>query len=227
LSKTYVRHSAGRMFENPLLEWGSRIHPATPFVVYLPLVVGLLTWALLRGVTTPAPAVALFAVGWVTWQLMEYGLHRGLFHWEGSGPLTRRLHAIIHGYHHTYPDDGQRLVMPLGASVPLAVVIGGGLRLLHAPAFTLPFFAGLVTGYLSYDFIHYRVHHGGLPGAWGKALRSRHMAHHFNTPDKNFGISMMWLDVVFGTLRQRPAREGGSPPPPPADGAGPQRQPTA
>jgi dihydroceramide fatty acyl 2-hydroxylase len=225
--KGYVRHSAGRMFENPLLEWGSRIHPATPFVVYGPLVVGLLAWGLSTQHTDLRHALALFPVGVLAWQLLEYFLHRSFFHWEGSGPFTRRVHSIIHGYHHTYPDDGQRLVMPLGASVPLAVVIGGGLHLLHAPAFTLPFFAGLVTGYLSYDFIHYRVHHGGLPGAWGKAVRARHMAHHFNTPDKNFGISMMWLDVVFGTLRQRPAREGGSPPPPPVDGTGPQRQPTA
>ena len=204
--KGYVRHAAGRMFDNPVLEWGSKIHPATPFVVYGPLVLGLLGWGLASGTTQPLQVALWATVGFVTWQWMEYGLHRGFFHWEGSGPLTRRLHAIIHGYHHTYPDDGQRLVMPLGASVPLALVIGGALWALHAPSATLPFFCGLVTGYLAYDFIHYRVHHGGLPGAWGKALRARHMAHHFNTPDKNFGISHMYLDVLFGTLRQRPQR---------------------
>ncbi len=206
MSKPYVRHAAARMFDNPVLEWGSKIHPATPFVVYGPLVAGLLGWGLLREVTTPGLAAACFVAGYVAWQLMEYWLHRGFFHWEGTGPLTRRVHAIIHGYHHTYPDDGARLVMPLGASVPLALVIGAGLYALHAPHATLPFFCGLVTGYLVYDFVHYRVHHGGLPGAWGKALRARHMAHHFNTPDKNFGISHAYLDVLFGTLRQRPRR---------------------
>ncbi|MBF5045317.1 fatty acid hydroxylase [Aggregicoccus sp. 17bor-14] len=195
------------MFDNPVLEWGSKIHPATPFVVYGPLVLGLLAWGFVRGPLHVASSALLFAVGYVAWQLMEYGLHRGFFHWEGNGPFTRRVHAVIHGYHHTYPDDGQRLVMPLGASVPLALVIGGGLYLLHAPHLTLPFFCGLVTGYMAYDFIHYRVHHGGLPGAWGKELRARHMAHHFNTPDKNFGISHMYLDVLFGTLRQRPQRD--------------------
>ena len=209
MSKSYVRHSAGRMFDNPVLEWGSKIHPATPFVVYGPLVVGLLAWGLTRGVTQPLPALALFLGGYVAWQAMEYALHRGFFHWEGRGPFARRVHAVIHGYHHTYPDDGARLVMPLGASLPLALLIGGALHLLHAPRFTLPFFCGLVTGYLAYDFIHYRVHHGGLPGAWGKGLRARHMAHHFHTPDKNFGISHMYLDVLFGTLRQRPQRDAG------------------
>ena len=225
MSKSYVRHAAGRMFDNPVLEWGSKIHPATPFVVYGPLVVGLLAWGLTRHVTSPGVALAFFVVGYMAWQLMEYWLHRGFFHWEGNGPLTRRLYAIIHGYHHTYPDDGTRLVMPLGASVPLAVLIGGGLYLLHAGWWTLPFFCGLVTGYMAYDLIHYRVHHGGLPGAWGKALRARHMAHHFHTPDKNFGISHMYLDVLFGTLRQRPARDGAVPPA--GDAGGHHGQPTA
>ncbi|HET9449727.1 MAG TPA: sterol desaturase family protein [Aggregicoccus sp.] len=212
MSKDYVRHASARMFDNPVLVWGSKIHPATPFVLYGPLVVGLLGWGLLAGLTRPLQVLGWAPLGYVAWQLMEYGLHRGFFHWEGRGPLTRRLHAIIHGYHHQYPDDGQRLVMPLGASLPLALLIGAGLYLLHAPHATLPFFCGLVSGYLVYDFVHYRVHHGGLPGAWGKALRARHMAHHFHTPDKNFGISHAWLDVLFGTLRQRPARgEGGAP----------------
>jgi dihydroceramide fatty acyl 2-hydroxylase len=204
--KGYERHAAGRMFDNPVLEWGSKIHPATPFVVYGPLVAGLLTWGFVSGRVHPLGALGYFLLGYVAWQWMEYALHRGFFHWEGSGPLTRRLHAIIHGYHHTYPDDGARLVMPLGASAPLALLIGGALYGLHAPQATLPFFCGLVTGYLAYDFIHYRVHHGGLPGAWGKALRARHMAHHFAAPDKNFGISHAYLDVLFGTLRQRPQR---------------------
>ena len=44
---------------------------------------------------------------------MEYGIHRAFFHWEGTGPFTRKLHEIVHGYHHKYPDDDTRLVMPL------------------------------------------------------------------------------------------------------------------
>mgnify|MGYP006175778579 CR=1 FL=1 len=36
---------------------------------------------------------------------------------EGNGPFTRWLHEITHGYHHKYPDDADRLVMPLGAPI--------------------------------------------------------------------------------------------------------------
>src|SRR5215470_7809179 len=98
----YQRHTRTRMFQNDFLEFASNIHPAVPFVVYIPL-------------------------GWVAWDLAEYVIHRWWFHWEGNGPFTRKFHDIIHGYHHMYPDDQLRLVMPLGASIPLALIIGGAL----------------------------------------------------------------------------------------------------
>lgn len=205
--KSYERHSAGRMFQSPFFEAASRVHPAIPFIFYTPIVLALLTWALWSGLTRPLWAVGAFASGYVIWQLMEYGLHRVLFHWEGNGPFTRRLHEIIHGYHHTYPDDGLRLVMPLGASIPLAVVIAGLLWILGVPAFSVPFFCGIVTGYMVYDFLHYSVHHHKPRTGWGKALRAHHMAHHFACPDQNFGISNRWLDRLFGTLRRRQTAE--------------------
>ena len=37
----YNRHARTRMFENDFLEFCSNIHPAVPFVVYIPVVVGL------------------------------------------------------------------------------------------------------------------------------------------------------------------------------------------
>ena len=206
MKRQYARHASARMFDNPLLEWGSRIHPAVPGLFYGPLVVGMLAWGLRSDTTGWGWVAAMFPAGVLTWQVMEYALHRYFFHWEGSGPFTRRLHYIIHGYHHEYPDDPQRLVMPLGASVPLALVIIGLLWLVHAPQATLPYFAGIVTGYLAYDYMHWAVHYLPPRTQWGKTMRAHHMAHHFNTPDKNYGISHRWLDVVVGTLRERPAR---------------------
>lgn len=211
----YVRHASARIFENEFLEASSKIHPATPFVFYIPIITGLMAWGLWSG-TTGVEQVALFLpLGYLTWCFMEYALHRYLFHWEGNGPLTRRFHAIIHGYHHQYPDDPQRLVMPLGASIPLAILVGGSLWLVGRPAATLPYFCGVVVGYLLYDYLHWAVHYRKPSTAWGKALRAHHMAHHFAAPEKNFGISHRWVDRVLGSLqlrrqaaREQPARQG-------------------
>lgn len=207
----YNRHASGRLFENAFLERSSRVKPVTPFLFYIPIILGLQAWALWTGLTTLGWSVAMWVVGWVAWQWMEYVMHRSLFHWEGSGPLTRKFHDIIHGYHHLYPDDLDRLVMPLGASIPLALVIAGGLWLIGAPYATLPFFVGLVASYLWYDFMHHYLHAKSPTSKWAKNLRAHHMAHHFNTPDKNFGISHTYIDKLLGSTRQRPTRNEDSP----------------
>src|SRR5687768_2072319 len=120
MQMNYERNAQGRMFESPFFEFFSKVHPATPFVFYIPIISGLWGWTFYQGNTTLAWTAVFLPLGWVTWQLMEYFIHRNFFHWEGSGPFTRKLHEITHGYHHRYPDDEQRLVMPLGASIPLA-----------------------------------------------------------------------------------------------------------
>ena len=199
----YQRHSSARMFESEFLETCSKIHPITPFLVYAPIVVGSLGFGLIRGITTPLLATLSVVGGFLIWCLMEYSLHRFFFHWEGNGPWTRRLHDIIHGYHHRYPDDPLRLVMPLGASIPLGIAVAGLLWWLDRPAVALPLFAGIVMGYLVYDYTHWAVHARPPVTAWGTQLRAHHMAHHFAAPDKNFGISHRWLDAIVGTLRRR------------------------
>lgn len=203
----YQRHQTTRMFESDFLEASSKVHPAVPFVLYVPFILALQTWALLNGLTTWGMSAVFIVLGWVTWQLLEYVIHRHFFHWEGNGPFTRKLHEISHGYHHKFPDDPLRLVMPIGASIPLAILIGGGLYLVGRPDATIPYFVGIVGGYLWYDFLHWSTHARTPLTSWGRTLRSHHMAHHFNTPDKNYGISHRWVDVVVGSLRKRPARE--------------------
>ncbi|MBK7862109.1 MAG: sterol desaturase family protein [Archangiaceae bacterium] len=201
--KSYVRHQRSRMFESDFFEFFSKVHPSTPFILYIPTTLAILGYALATGVTTPLWAAVMLPVGWFAWQIMEYSLHKSLFHWEGNSPFTRRMHQILHGYHHDYPDDDQRLVMPIGASLPVIALIAGGLWLLHAPTFTLPFWAGMLFGYLWYDFTHWSTHFRKPLTEWGKRMRSHHMAHHFAVPDKNYGISHMWLDRFAGTLKVR------------------------
>jgi dihydroceramide fatty acyl 2-hydroxylase len=202
----YSRHTRTRLFQNDFLEFTSNIHPVVPFVVYVPVIIGLMAWGLTTGRTTWVAGAVCFPLGWVAWDLTEYAIHRWFFHFDGNGPFTRKVHQILHGYHHSFPDDPLRLVMPLGASIPLALIIGGALWLIGAPRVTIPGFAGFVGGYLFYDFTHWSTHARTPRTAWGKAIRSHHMAHHFAVPDKNFGISHRWIDALVGSLRRREAR---------------------
>jgi sterol desaturase/sphingolipid hydroxylase (fatty acid hydroxylase superfamily) len=199
----YQRQSSARMFESDFFEYFSKVHPSVPFIFYIPIITALMVYAFAKGLTTWTWAAAFLVLGWMTWDALEYAIHRKFFHWEGSGPFTRKLHDIVHGYHHKFPDDAKRLVMPLGASIPLAVVIAGVLRAVGQPQATIPYFCGIVAGYLFYDFTHWSTHYRAPLTAWGRAIRSHHMAHHFACPDRNFGISHRWIDVLLGTLKKR------------------------
>lgn len=194
------------MFENDFLEKFSRIHPATPFVVYVPVVLAMFyrSWARGAGVGV---TLGMAVFGLFMWTLAEYALHRYVFHWTHDSPLGRRIHFLAHGVHHDFPNDGDRLVMPLLTSVPLAVIfytlfyfVFGGQRLAE------PFFAGFAIGYLIYDGTHYALHHFKLGSRIGKALKRHHMLHHHHAG--GYGVSSPLWDVVFQTMPHvKPAKK--------------------
>ncbi len=204
--KDYIRHTRGLMFDNPLLETFSKVHPATPFVFYIPVCTAVMFYALSNALTTWVMSLVFFPLGWFTWQLMEYFIHKGVFHYEGNFPGVAQIRDT-HTYHHKYPDDDGRLVMPLGASIPLAAVIAGLLWIPHVPSATVPYWVGLVCGYMWYDFMHWSQHFRKPLTSWGKKLRSHHMAHHFADPEMNYGISHRWIDRLLGTMKVRTPAE--------------------
>lgn len=191
------------MFESSFLEFFSKVHPAAPFVLWVPIAVALPVWALWSGVTTWLAFALLAPLGFFSWQATEYFAHKKLFHWTGIGPLSRRFHDIVHGFHHRYPDDPQRLVMPLSVSISIGLLVGGVLWLVDAPLVTVPWFCGFLCGYLFYDFMHWSTHFRPPLTRWGRVMRAHHLAHHFADADKNFGISNRWVDGLLGTKLER------------------------
>ncbi len=190
------------MFENELLEKFSRIHPITPFVVYVPMIGVLLyrTW----GRQLPIPScIGLLLGGFVLWTLTEYALHRYIFHWQHDSAWGRRVHFLFHGVHHDYPNDGDRLVMPLLMSAPLAVIFYGLFYFAFGEMrYAEPFFAGFAVGYLAYDGTHYALHHFKQTTRLGKFIRRHHMLHHHADHDGGFGVSSPIWDYVFATMPQ-------------------------
>ena len=64
---------------------------------------------------------------------------------------------------------------------------------------TSAWFAGTVAGYVWYDLTHYYLHHAAPTTAAGKWLRKYHLVHHFQTPDRRYGITTPIWDFVFRT----------------------------
>ena len=156
------------MFDSDLLDRLSRVHPAVPPLIFLP-VVGVLFVLGAREVNT-GETVGLVAAGWLFWTLMEYWIHRIVFHFEPESGPGARFHWIIHGVHHDHPNDPLRLVMPPSVSVPLAAAFYGGFVLVLGSAAGNVFAAGFLLGYLVYDMTHYYLHHFKPKTRFGGAL---------------------------------------------------------
>ena len=201
-SRTDELRASPPMFENRLLDRFSRVHPATPLFIYVPVIAILLAVAAGR-MATWAVVVAVIA-GYFVWTLTEYWLHRVVFHFEPDNPIGRRMHFIIHGVHHDHPNDPKRLVMPPGASIPLALLFTGAFVLVVGSPQWMPFEAGFLAGYLFYYMTHYYLHHHRPKSALGRRLRELHMRHHFQDDTTWFGVSAPWWDRVFGTAAKRP-----------------------
>jgi sterol desaturase/sphingolipid hydroxylase (fatty acid hydroxylase superfamily) len=188
-----------QLFESDFLNFFSRVHPAIPALIFLPAIAATEWLGADRGLA--AWELALLTLGGVgIWTLTEYWLHRLVFHWEPDNAFGRRMHFIIHGIHHDHPNDKLRLVMPPAVSIPLAALFLAAFVLIFGTPAAYPIFAGLLVGYLVYDYTHYYVHHFVPKSNLGKRLREQHMRHHFQDHRFGYGVSSPLWDVVFGTL---------------------------
>jgi sterol desaturase/sphingolipid hydroxylase (fatty acid hydroxylase superfamily) len=199
--------STTRMFESDFFERFSRIHPATPFVFWVPVTGFVLYRSATRGDLGFLGIVGVFLLGMFAWSFAEYVLHRGIFHWSNETTWGKRVHFLLHGVHHDFPNDKGRLVMPLGFSIPLAVVFYSLFTFAMGIRTAEPFFAGFTIGYLFYDGTHYFVHHFRPTSRWGKFLRRHHMTHHHADHAGGFGVSSPLWDYVFRSLPQKKKRE--------------------
>jgi sterol desaturase/sphingolipid hydroxylase (fatty acid hydroxylase superfamily) len=179
----------------------SRVHPRQVLITWIPVAL----WFVARAVRDPevgwARGVGLMATGVFAWTLLEYVLHRFVFHFEPNpaSELQSDLSFLIHGVHHDWPHDADRLVMPAVLAIFLAFAVGLPLRALLGPHLFPGVFAGLVAGYIWYDLTHYAVHHLKQRTALGKLQRRNHLVHHFAQNEARFGVTTPFWDICFGT----------------------------
>lgn len=187
------------MFKYGWMEVFSKVHFSVPLFIYVP-VIGYFVY---QSFINPALAwwhvVGLFAGGILAWTILEYFLHRYVFHFHPKSDFGKRIMFIIHGVHHDYPNDSKRLVMPPSLSIPLAFGFYFSYKLLVGETFVAPFFAGTVLGYLVYDMLHYSFHHLNWENKWFMQLKAHHLKHHFKDPDLGFGVSSTLWDRIIGT----------------------------
>ncbi|HLW20417.1 MAG TPA: sterol desaturase family protein [Cyclobacteriaceae bacterium] len=195
-------HGSAHMFKNPVLEKLSRTHISIPIVMFI-LVGG---YALYYGITT-APVsfttgALLVIAGFFSFTLVEYLMHRYLYHMLPTNKIKDKVQYTIHGVHHDYPKDKDRLALPPFITGLYALILYLVFTFLMGD-YALYFLPGFLIGYALYLGVHYMVHAYQPPKNFLKVLWVNHAIHHYKDPDVAFGVSVPIWDYIFGTAPKR------------------------
>lgn len=219
----HLKHSA-RLFGPDILEMFTRTVWYVVPMVWLPIAINLFVRSMLQ-FTMPLPSVwdnpvypfsklssltldmfmstlPFFFLGNIIWTLLEYGMHRFLFHIDEllpDKPVFLTLHFLLHGIHHYMPMDRLRLVMP---PILFAILQAPFTRLAYI-LFPIPVANGIISGsftfYVIYDCMHYALHHTMLP-TYMREMKKYHLAHHYKNFELGFGVTSKIWDYVFNTV---------------------------
>lgn len=194
-------HNKGQaqLFKNPVLEALTKTHPLIIWGMYTPLMTLSLYWASTRFGYTPLKVWGVFFIAIFSWTLFEYFAHRFIFHMIAESGRMQRFIYVLHGNHHHYPRDRQRLFMPPVPSLLLAAALFSIFYLMMGNNVFM-FFPGFLLGYLLYGTMHYAIHAWNPPFKWMKPLWRNHHLHHYKAEERGFGVSTTIWDRVFGTM---------------------------
>ena len=199
-------HNKGqaRLFKNEYLECLTKTHPLVIWGMYLPVIAFMLYFSVSKIGFTIFQTALTFVAGMFCWTLFEYTIHRFVFHFFAESERAKKIIYLIHGNHHEYPRDKERLFMP---AVPSLLIASAIFSLMYAIAWlfnstanVFAFFPGFLLGYLMYGSMHYAIHAWNPPFKWMKPLWRNHHLHHYKNVELGFGVSSTLWDHVFGTM---------------------------
>lgn len=191
-----------KLFDNPILERLTRTHIAVPLTIFFTYATGLLYWSATTTSLSVGLTTLLFFLGWLSFSLVEYSTHRFVFHMATYTRFREKMQYTLHGVHHEFPKDKDRLAMPPLLSVTIATILLLLFRVVMGDM-VFAFLPGFLVGYASYLAVHYMVHAFPPPKNFFKALWVNHGIHHYKDGEVVFGVSSPLWDYIFGTMTQK------------------------
>jgi dihydroceramide fatty acyl 2-hydroxylase len=187
------------MFDSWFLETFSKTPWWTVPLLWLPVVARSFAVALGRHAVPRLACAAYLLLGLLAWSVVEYALHRFVFHSQPSQPWAITLHFSLHGCHHKRPMDRLRLVFPPLFAAPVVAFFWAVWTASAGEGPGVALFGGMLLGYVTYDVTHYMTHYAKETNGWLAYIRRVHLAHHFVDPGTSFGVSSDVIDRICGT----------------------------
>lgn len=192
----------GKMFNNPFLERLTRTHVAVPVSLFIIISGAILIWGNINETMAIASLITLFLSGWLAFTLVEYLVHKYVFHMSTDTKAREDLQYKFHGIHHDYPKDKDRLAMPPVMSLTISTILFFVFKLAMGTA-VFGFLPGFLFGYAMYLFVHYIIHAYQPPKNFFKALWVNHGIHHYKNHERAYGVSSPLWDYVFRTMPKK------------------------
>jgi dihydroceramide fatty acyl 2-hydroxylase len=180
-------------------------HPWMPMVLYTFLGSLLTSVSLSRHPRPVGEAALLILLGVFAWTLIEYGLHRFLFHWNTMKEPFKSWVVQAHLEHHRTAKTGEGiLVRPFFTLITALIVyfLLAALSLSWNKALLLE--TGVFLGYIAYEWVHFAAHRFHPSSGLGRYLQRYHLHHHFKETDHAFGVTTPFWDWTFRSGPSRP-----------------------
>jgi sterol desaturase/sphingolipid hydroxylase (fatty acid hydroxylase superfamily) len=191
-----------KLFENPVLEKFTRTHISYPLIIFSMYAAGLLGWSITHTNLSMGTTIVMFLLGFLAFTWVEYMVHRYLFHMKTYSAIRAKLQYTIHGVHHEFPKDKDRLAMPPLLSVTIATILLLLFRIVMGD-FVFSFLPGFLVGYAAYLSVHYMVHAFAPPKNFFKMLWVNHGIHHYKNGEMIYGVSSPLWDYVYSTMKKK------------------------
>src|SRR5215831_17302675 len=153
-----------------------------------------------------AHVASLIVLGILIWTLLEYVLHRFLFHVRVPlhDPRLRDFVNSSHLLHHASPRDRTKvLVQPTFGLIVSTILFGALYVVTRSWISTTAVLTGIWAGFLYYEAVHYRVHFSLSSSGFVARQRRTHFYHHFTNNKRCFGVTTPLWDYVFATALPR------------------------
>lgn len=197
----YPETESPKLFKNKFLEFLTKTHPIAIDGMYLVLSYFLIAHFYEHHSSSIKEITGLFFVGFLSWSLAEYLMHRFLYHKIEDATYNTGIQYLFHGIHHEYPNDKTRLVLPVIPSLAIAATFFGSFYLIMGK-YAFVFGPGFLIGYCAYMTVHYTIHKVAPPKHFNFWWR-HHNIHHFQQHDRAFGVTSPLWDIVFGTMPEK------------------------
>ncbi len=182
-----------------LVKYFASKNPLHLLVFVLPLWLSLFYFSSFQ-TTNLVMAVIAFFMGVIYWSLIEYCIHRFLYHTHFESRLVNYFIGSFHQYHHENQSDHRIL----NAGFLMIYVLT---PLILCPVFyfsqnlelTCNIGLGVLSGYYFYECIHFLLHFKVWEKGYLKYIQAYHFHHHDFQSSSNFGNTSSFWDLVFRT----------------------------